>query len=118
MNIFNFFFTTTSSRALNSVAHCIDSTKYYLILSLYITPSCSDRQDCGNLAEAVGSDANEVIVKQRATIASFTPAIRLGLNDLEFAQALFEGAIGERENCDDEKLVGRINWIKATIVDT
>jgi len=74
-------------------------------------------QTAATSPETVGLDANEKLVKQRATIAGFTPAIRLGLNDPEFAQALFDGAVDERENCDDENLVGRINWIKATIVD-
>ena len=31
--------------------------------------------------------------------------------------ALFEGAVDERKNCDDEVLVDRINWIKAFIAD-
>ena len=67
--------------------------------------------------ETVGPNADEALVKQRATIAGFVPAIRLGLNDPKLAQTLFEGAVDEREQCDDENLVGRINWIRSYIVD-
>jgi hypothetical protein len=67
--------------------------------------------------ETVGPNANEKLVKQRAIIAGFTPAIRLGLNNPELAQELFEGAVDEREDCDDENLIGRINWIRSYIAD-
>ena len=67
--------------------------------------------------ETSGPNASEELIRQRTPIAGFTPAIRLGLNDPEFAKALFEGAVDERENCDDENLVGRINWMKDFIHD-
>jgi hypothetical protein len=67
--------------------------------------------------ETTGPDADEELVKQRASIAGFTPAIRLGLNSPEMAVALFEGAVNEREKCDDAKLVGRLDWMKAYIAD-
>jgi len=67
--------------------------------------------------EATGPDADEELVKQGATIAGFAPAIRLGLNDPEFAEALFVGAVNERENCDEEELVARIDYMKTFIND-
>ena len=67
--------------------------------------------------ETTAHDTDEELVKQRGSIVGFTPAIRLGLNDPEYARALFEGAVDERKNCDDEVLVDRINWIKAFIAD-
>ena len=68
--------------------------------------------------ETTGPDADETLVKQRASISGFTPAIRLGLNDPEFARALFQGALDEKEKCGDEELAERIKWIKATILDS
>ena len=68
--------------------------------------------------DTTGPDTDEELVKQRATIAGFTPAIRLGLNDPEFARALFQGALDEKEKCGDEELAERIKWIKATILDS
>lgn len=62
--------------------------------------------------ETIGLDADEDLVKQSAPIAGFTPAIRLGLSDPEFACELFEGAFDERKKCDDESLVERINRTK------
>ena len=68
--------------------------------------------------ETTGPDTNEELVKQRASISGFTPAIRLGLTDPEFARALFQGALDEKEKCGDEELAERIKWIKATILDS
>ena len=41
-----------------------------------------------------------------------------GLTDPEFARALFQGALDEKEKCGDEELAERIKWIKATILDS
>jgi hypothetical protein len=60
----------------------------------------------------IGLEANEELIKQSAPIAGFTPAIRLGVNDPEFACELFEGALDERKKCDNENLVKKINRIK------
>jgi len=68
--------------------------------------------------ETTGPDTGEGLVKQRASISGFTPAIRLGLNDPEFARALFQGALDEKEKCGDKELVERIKRIKATILDS
>ncbi len=68
--------------------------------------------------ETTGPDTNAVLLRARAPIAGFTPAIRLGLNDPDFAEVLFEGAVDEREKCDDEELIARIDWIKAFVIDT
>ena len=67
--------------------------------------------------ETTGPSTDEELVKQRATISEFTPAIRLGLIDPKFARAFFEGAIDEREKCDDEELDARIDFIHAFIQD-
>jgi hypothetical protein len=67
--------------------------------------------------DTTGPDTNAELVKQRATISGFTPAIRLGLNDPEYARALFEGATGERDKCDDEELESRIYSIQTLIQD-
>lgn len=67
--------------------------------------------------DTTGPDTDEELVKQRATISGFTPAIKLGFNDPEYARALFEGATDERGKCDDEELVDRINFIHAFIED-
>ncbi len=67
--------------------------------------------------EAAGSDADEESVKQETPIAGFAPAIRLGLNNPEFAEALFEGAVNEQENCDYDNLIARIDSMKAFIGD-
>jgi hypothetical protein len=67
--------------------------------------------------DTTSPDTDERLVKQRATISGFTPAIRLGLNDPEFARALFEGATDERHKCDDEELYARIDFIQAFIQD-
>ena len=68
--------------------------------------------------EMIGPDSNEELIKQSAPIAGFTPAIRLGLNDPDFAGKLFEGATDERKKCDDENIVKRINWMKAFILNS
>lgn len=65
--------------------------------------------------DAVGTDANEDLIKHNAPIAGFTPAIRLGLSDHKFAVELFEGADDERRACDDDALLERINRIKRFI---
>ena len=68
--------------------------------------------------ETTGPDADAELVRERMPIAGFTPAIRLGFNDPEFARALFQGALDEKEKCGDEELAERIKWIKATILDS
>ena len=68
--------------------------------------------------ETTGPGADAGLLRSRAPIAGFTPAIRLGLYDPEFAEALFEGAVDEREKCDDEELIGRIDWIKGFVINT
>ena len=68
--------------------------------------------------ETTGSDADAGLLRSRAPIAGFTPAIRLGLNDPEFAEVLFEGAVDEKEKCDDEELIDRIDWIKWFVINT
>ena len=67
--------------------------------------------------DTTSPDTDERLVKQRATISGFTPAIRLGLNDPEFARALFEGATAERDKCDDDELKARIYFIQTFIQD-
>ena len=67
--------------------------------------------------EATGPDADEESVKQGTPIAGFAPGIRLGLNNPEYAEALFEGAVNEQENCDYDELVARIDYMKAFIND-
>ena len=68
--------------------------------------------------ETTGPNADERLAKERGAIAGFTPAIRLGLSDPEFAGALFQGALDEKEKCGDVELIERIKWIKATILDS
>ena len=65
--------------------------------------------------ETTGPDADKELVRERMPIAGLTPAIRLGLNDPELAEALFEGAVDEKEKCGDEELVARIEWMKEFI---
>jgi len=65
--------------------------------------------------ETTGPDADAELVRERMPIAGFTPAIRLGFNDPEFAEALFEGAVDEKEQCGDEELVARLEWMKEYI---
>ena len=65
--------------------------------------------------DAVGLNANEDMIKQNAPIAGFTPAIRLGLSDPEFAHELFEGALDERKKCSDDALLERIDRKKRFI---
>jgi hypothetical protein len=67
--------------------------------------------------EATGPDADGEVVKQETPIAGFAPAIRLGLNNPVLAEALFEGAVNEQENCDYDVLVARIDYMKAFIND-
>lgn len=68
--------------------------------------------------ETTGPDADVALLRSRAPIAGFTPAIRLGLYDPEFAEALFEGAVDEKEKCDDEELIDRIDWIKWFVINS
>ncbi len=42
---------------------------------------------------------------------------RVRLNDPEYARRLFGGAVDEHEKCNDETLLGRLNWIMETIAD-
>jgi hypothetical protein len=65
--------------------------------------------------DAVGLDANEDLIKNNAPIAGFTPAIRLGLSDPDFAVELFEGAEDERRSCNDDELLERIDRKKKFI---
>ena len=65
--------------------------------------------------ETTGPDADAELVRERMPVAGLTPAIRLGFNDPEFAGALFEGAVDEKEKCGDEELVARIEWMKEFI---
>ena len=68
--------------------------------------------------ETTGPGADAGLLRSRAPIAGFTPAIRLGLNDPEFAEALFEGAVDEKEKCGDEELIDRIDWIKWFVINS
>ena len=65
--------------------------------------------------ETTGPNADKELVRVRTPIAGLTPAIRLGLNDPEFAKELFEGGVDEKEQCGDEELVARIEWMKEYI---
>jgi hypothetical protein len=62
--------------------------------------------------ETIGPSADMKLVKERAPIAGFTPALRLGLENTKFGQALFADAIEEERNCDNEELVARLKWMK------
>ncbi len=68
--------------------------------------------------ETTGPDTDATLLRSRGPIAGFTPAIRLGLNDREFAETLFEGAVDEKEKCDDEELIGRVDWIKWFVINS
>ena len=68
--------------------------------------------------ETTGPNADAKLVRERMPIAGLTPAIRLGLNDPEFAKQLFEGGIDEREKCDDKELAGRIEWMKEYVFNS
>ena len=72
----------------------------------------------GYSPETTGPNADAKLVRERMPIAGLTPAIRLGLNDPEFAKQLFEGGIDEREKCDDEELAGRIEWMKEYVFNS
>ena len=72
----------------------------------------------GSSLEAINPNAEQKIKRKIASTAGFITAIRLGLNEPEFAEELFGGAIDEREKCDDETLIGRLNWIRGTIART
>ena len=65
-----------------------------------------------------GPDADKELVRERMPIAGLTPAIRLGLNDPEFAKELFEGGVDEKENCPDDELIARIEWMKEYIFNS
>ena len=68
--------------------------------------------------ETIGPDPDAGLLRSRAPRAGFTPAIRLGLNDPEFAEVLFEGAVDEKEKCDDDELIDRIDWIKWFVINS
>ena len=68
--------------------------------------------------ETTGPNADKELVRVRTPIAGLTPAIRLGLNDPEFAKELFEGGVDEKERCGDEELVARIEWMKEYIFNS
>ena len=72
----------------------------------------------GYSPETTGPNADAKLVRERMPIAGLTPAIRLGLNDPEFAKQLFEGGIDEREKCDDKELAGRIEWMKEYVFNS
>ena len=68
--------------------------------------------------EMIGPDADGELIKKSVPIAGFAPAIRLGLNDSEFAEKLFEGALDERNKCNDKNIVKRLNWMKTFILNS
>jgi hypothetical protein len=72
----------------------------------------------GYSPETTGPNADAKLVRERIPIAGLTPAIRLGINDPEFAKQLFEGGIDEREKCNDEELAGRIEWMKEYVLNS
>ena len=72
----------------------------------------------GYSPETTGPNADAKLVRERIPIAGLAPAIRLGLNDPEFAKQLFEGGIDEREKCDDKELTGRIEWMKEYVFNS
>ena len=65
-----------------------------------------------------GPDADKELVRERMPIAGLTPAIRLGLNDPVFAKELFQGGIDEKENCPDDELIARIEWMKEYVFNS
>jgi len=60
-------------------------------------------------------DAKALVDKGRSI--GFVTGVRLALDNQEFAELLFEGAVDERQKCDDKTLEGRIGWIAGTIKD-
>lgn len=62
--------------------------------------------------ETTGPRADERIVKQRAPISGFIPALRLTVEDPVFAHMLYSDAVDEQQICDAEELSARIDWMK------
>ena len=66
--------------------------------------------------ETTGPTADEEIVKQRAPISGFIPALRLSVEDPEFALELYRDAIHERRKCDADELSARIDFMRHLVV--
>ena len=62
-------------------------------------------------------DVDPKLLNEVGRLVGFIPALRVGLNDPEFAEVLFDGAVEERERCDEEKLNDRIWLMKRIISD-
>jgi len=62
--------------------------------------------------ETIGKSADMELVKERAPIFGFTPALRIGLDKAKFAQALFVDANDEEKHCGSEELIARLTWMK------
>ena len=60
-------------------------------------------------------DVDPKLLNEVGRLVGFIPALRVGLNDPEFAEVLFDGAVEERERCDEEKLNDRI-WLMNRII--
>ena len=60
-------------------------------------------------------DVDPKVLNEVGRLVGFIPALRVGLNDPEFAEVLFDGAVDERERCDEEKLIDRI-WLMRRII--
>jgi len=61
----------------------------------------------------IGPDVCSELVKKAAPIAGLTPGLRLGLEDSGFAKRLFDGALDEREKCDSDRLLYKIDRMEA-----
>ena len=68
----------------------------------------------------IGIDRDEKAIslcRKRLTSSRFTK-ISLFNDSFINAKTLFEGGIDEKENCDDEELVGRIEWMREYILNS
>ena len=69
----------------------------------------------GYSPETTGPNADAKLVRERMPIAGLTPAIRLGLNDPEFAKQLFEGGIDEKQHCATQRKVKMFRWMTTMV---
>ena len=56
----------------------------------------------------------DIIIQITAKITQWEISVPL-LKPIKFAKELFEGAVAEREQCNDEELTARIEWMKEYI---
>jgi len=78
------------------------------LVTLFINHTCPKETD-------PSYDVKALVEKGRSI--GFVTGVRLALDNQEFAESLFEGAVDEREKCDDKALKGRVGWIAGTIED-